>query len=598
MSRLAVSHLQPSRRTVAAVSSNVISVTRLSKSFPERPVLDDVTFGVDEGDHLGVIGYNGAGKSTLLGLLSGQINPDSGTIVTRSGLAIAHLRQTPVLSSDTSLRALAATSHATLTYLDRLGITDLDTSLGELSGGQQRRVALALTLAEDSDVLILDEPTNHLDIDAIDWLEEELARRSQTVIFVTHDRYLLDRLATRILEVEAGRVYTHPGTYQAYLQARETRREHAERTERSRRNLAKVELEWLRRSPKARTSKSKARVTRATELQISRAPDQRVELAYELPSQRLGDKVVDIERASVGFDGLEVLSDISWNISRGSRIGIVGPNGAGKTTLLRLLGGRVSPTGGSVSVGDTVVPGWYGQEPEDIKPSLRLIDAIREQAEQTKLTSGVLVSASQLLERMGFPSTQHSALVSDLSGGERRRLELLRVLAGAPNLLLLDEPTNDLDLETLGSLEALLDNWPGAVITATHDRYFLERVCRDVISVERDGSIKHHPAGYAAYLEDRKTEKAGASGRTPQPPGRDQVSGRGQDRLSYHEQRELQRLETVVAELSKRLAEVDGALEVVGSDWESASRLSGERAEIQAALAAAEDRWLELSDRR
>ena len=576
----------------------MISVTRLSKAFPERPVLEDVTFGVDQGDHLGVIGYNGAGKSTLLRLLSGDLQPDAGTIVTRSGVVIAHLRQTPMLAPATSLRTVAETSHRTLTYLDRLGITDLDTSLGELSGGQQRRVALALALAEESDVLILDEPTNHLDIDAIDWLEEELRRRAQTVIFVTHDRYLLDRLATRILEIASGAVFSHQGSYQAYLEAREIRREHAERSERRRRNLARVELDWLRRSPKARTSKSKARVTRATDLQTSIALEERSELVYQLPSQRLGDKVVDINDARVAYAGRDVLQGITWSITRDSRIGIVGPNGAGKTTLLRLLGGRVTPSSGSVSVGETVATGWYGQEPETIKPDSRLIDAIRDQAQQTKLTTGVVVSASQLLERLGFPSVQHSSLVSDLSGGERRRLELLRVLAGAPNLLLLDEPTNDLDLETLGSLESMLDGWPGAVITATHDRYFLERVCHDVISVEPDGSIKHHPAGYVAYLEQRRPDNDKLSRRESNPTaGRVRSTQDGAAPLSYVDQRELNQLERDIPALASQLAEVDNALASVGSDWEAASQLSDQRAEMQESLAAAEDRWLELSER-
>lgn len=575
------------------MSNNIISVTDLSKSYPERPVLNRVTFGIDAGDHLGVIGFNGAGKSTLLGLLAGEIEPDSGSIVTRRGVAVAHLSQSPEIAAGLTVGDIAGQSHTTLTYLDRLGLTDHGRVVDELSGGQQRRAALAITLAEDSDVLILDEPTNHLDIDTIDWMEDELARRAQTVVFVTHDRYLLDRLATRIVEVEGGDVYSHAGSYQEYLTAREVRRSHAERSERRRRNLAAVELEWLRRSPKARTSKSKARVTRATDLQMAAESLDRTELAFELPSPRLGDKVVDLKEASVSFSGDQVIEPTTWHLTKGARIGIVGPNGSGKTTLLRLLGGRLQPSTGEVDVGDTVIAGWYGQEPEHLDPTIRVLDVVRSEAEQTRLTSGVTVSAGQLLERLGFPSSQHSTLVGDLSGGERRRLELLRVLAGAPNLLLFDEPTNDLDLETLGSLESLLDTWPGAMVTASHDRYFLERVCRDILSIETDGSIRHHPGGYSAYLSGRDsgTVAKGASSRSIKD------TAGYIDRLSYKEQREFDRLGTSIAELTSRLAGLDEEIRSAGSEWQEVQRLVDQRDELAAALATAEDRWLTLSER-
>jgi ATP-binding cassette subfamily F protein uup len=580
------------------VSNNIVSINGLSKAFPERPVLDDVTFGIDDGDRLGVIGFNGSGKSTLLSLVAGKLEPDSGDIVTRSGLTIAYLEQSPEFAPDTTVADIARSSHATLTLLHRLGLEADDRRIDSLSGGQHRRLALAIALSEPSDLLILDEPTNHLDIDVIDWMEDELARRSQTLMFVTHDRYLLDRLANRIIEIDQQRIHHHAGNYQDYLEAREVRRELEERTERRRRNLARTELEWLRRSPKARTSKSKARIDRAIDLQQSTLTEQPSELEFELPSRRLGDTVVDIEDASVVFGENRVLDHVTWRLSPGARVGIVGPNGAGKTTLLRLFGGRLEPTTGSVKTGSTVADGWYGQDPEHLDPDRRIIDVMRDEAEQTRLTSGVTVSASQLLERFGFPSRQHSITVGDLSGGERRRLELLRVLVGAPNLLLLDEPTNDLDLETLGALEEQLDHWPGAVVTATHDRYFLERVCRDVVSVEPDGTLRHHPGGYAAYLEwrERRGRETTQVQQAPATPST-APEARYEDKLSYNEQREFQRLERAIPQLTDRVAALDAELDAVGPHWQRAEELSRERDRVAEELGQAEHRWLELADR-
>ncbi len=578
------------------MSANIVSINGLTKAFPERPVLEDVSFGIDEGDRLGVIGFNGSGKSTLLSLVAGRLEPDTGSIVTRSGLTISYLEQAPDFDLTTTVADVAQRSHATLTLLHRLGLEADDRTLESLSGGQRRRLALAIALSEQSDLLILDEPTNHLDIDVIDWMEDELARRSQTLMFVTHDRYLLDRLANRIIEIDQQSIHHHSGNYQDYLEARELRRTHEERTDRRRRNLARTELEWLRRSPKARTSKSKARIGRATKLQESALSDSQPELAFELPSRRLGDAVVDIEEASLAFADHLVLADVTWRLSPGARLGIVGPNGAGKTTLLRLFAGRLVPTTGTARTGSTVEPGWYGQEPERLEPHRRIIDVMRDEAEQTKLTSGITVSASQLLERFGFRSRQHSSTVGELSGGERRRLELLRVLVGAPNLLLLDEPTNDLDLETLGALEEQLDHWPGAVVAATHDRYFLERVCRDVVSVEPDGTLKHHPGGYGAYLAWRNRRAPGGEPSSGKPEV-ERKDDRYRQRLSYNEQREFQRLERTIPQLTERVAELDDELEHVGSDWERAEILSSERVRLAEQLEQAEHRWLELADR-
>lgn len=577
------------------MSKNIISVVSVSKSFPERRVLHDVTFGIDSGDRLGVIGFNGSGKSTLLELLAGELEPDAGDVIRRSGLSIAMLSQDPELDPAHTIRDVVGSGHEVEAVLDRLGLRDLDVVVGSLSGGQRRRLALARTLAAGADLIILDEPTNHLDIDAIDWLEEELGRGTATLVFVTHDRYLLDRLATRVLEIEEGSVHHHDGDYQDYLSARQMRREHQARTEQKRKNLAATELEWLRRSPKARTSKSKARVTRATAIQESVGPNADPQLAFELPSRRLGDKVVDVADARVDYGSGAVLDGVTWHLSAGERLGVVGPNGAGKTTLLRLLGGRLAPTSGSVEVGSTVVSGWYGQDPEPLDSALRVLDVMRSEAEQTELTSGIVVSASQLLERFGFPGRQHATLVGELSGGERRRLELLRVLVGAPNLLLLDEPTNDLDLATLGALEEQLDVWPGALVVATHDRYFLERVCRNVVSIDLDGQLRHHAGGYSAYLEQRNDSESSGTNDSVRPAIH--TPERASDRLSYNEQREFAKLEASIPAAAERVDQIDSDLAGTGTDWERATELSRERQQVLEELQALEARWLELADR-
>ena len=433
---------------------NLVSVEGVSKAYPELPILDDVTMGIHDGDRIGVIGANGSGKSTLLSIIAGTIDVDGGRVVRRSGTRIALLAQEPDMDPDTTLAAIAAESHPTLVLLDRLGFKDLDQRIGDISGGQRRRVALAQCLAIEADITILDEPTNHLDVEVIDWLEDELAVRPGALVMVTHDRYVLDRVCTSIVEVHNQKLMGHRGTYQEFLVARAERESLAEATEQKRQNRARTELAWLERSPKARTGKQKARIKSATQLvnQESGVIARSV-LEFDLPTRRIGSKVVNLDNVGISFGDNAVLAGITWHLAEDARIGIVGPNGAGKTTLLRLIANRIAPTTGKVSMGDTIVAGWYGQDPEPMRDNQRILETIREISEQTRLDSGISISASQLLERFGFPSRQHSTLVGELSGGERRRLELLRVLAEAPNLLMLDEPTNDLDLDTLGALE-------------------------------------------------------------------------------------------------------------------------------------------------
>ena len=575
---------------------NIISIEGVSKEYPENPVLYDVTLGVHRGDKIGIIGANGSGKSTLLNIIGGTLEPDSGRVTYRSGTTVTLLAQEPDIDPDTTLNSIAAASNATLAYLDKLGFSDLSQRLGDLSGGQRRRVALAQCLAVEADVTILDEPTNHLDVEVIDWLEDQLAARSGVLIMVTHDRYVLDRVCTSIVEVHNQKLLTHQGSYQDFLGARAEREALVESTERKRQNRARTELAWLKRSPKARTGKQKARIKSATELVNRDAPaSARPNLEFEFPTRRIGSKVVNLDNVGLAFGDNVVLAGLTWKLAPDARIGVVGPNGAGKTTLLRLMAGRLESTTGKVSIGETIVAGWYGQDPQPLPADQRILDAIRDVALQTKLDSGLSISASQLLERFGFGSSQQSALVSELSGGERRRLELLRVLAEAPNLLMLDEPTNDLDLDTLGALEAYLDNWPGALVAATHDRYFLERVCSDVFSVQADGSIRHHPGGWAAYRAAEIESVAPTTARESKDPKR-----RGTDysqRLSSHEQHELRALEKKIPRLERRAEQLKDELERTADNWEHAASLGEQLVDVRRELASLEDRWLELSDR-
>jgi ABC transport system ATP-binding/permease protein len=577
------------------MATTLISLVDVSKDYPERRILSRVSFGVEEGDRLGIIGVNGAGKSTLLGVLAGQIEVDAGEVVRAAGTRVAYLRQNPSFEAGATIGSTIVGAHQGLAILDRLGIRDLDLRLGELSGGQLRRVWLAAALAVESEVLILDEPTNHLDTDAIDWLEDELDRRPGAVVIVTHDRYLLDRITTRVLEVEEGTVFAHRGGYHSYLEARALREAQELGSARKRANLARIELEWLNRRPKARSTKAKARVDRAVAL-LEAPPERRPRsLEFEFPSARLGSKVVEVDGATVRFSNRAVLASITWRLAPGARIGLVGPNGAGKTTLLRLLGGRLLPDEGSVSIGETVRPGWFDQQPRPLPGTTRILDVTLEEATRTRLATGLEVSASQLLQRFGFPTSQHSATVGDLSGGERRRFELMLVLASAPNLLLLDEPTNDLDLDTLGALEAFLDEWPGVTVIASHDRYLLDRSCQEIVSIEPDGSIRHHLGGYTAYVAHRRGTRNATQ--TAAPPIPTAPLGRSASpRPNQALRREYARLEADMLRLQEAIDRLTTRMEASATEWEEVAALAIELDQLRSELTQVEHRWLELTE--
>ncbi len=573
---------------------HLISLESISKSYPETPVLSEVSLGIGRRQRIGVIGRNGSGKSTLLRIIAGTEEPDAGKIVRSTGLRVASLSQDPSFPVGSTVGDVVGDDRETIAMADRLGLADSSIAVADLSGGQHKRLALALALAADCDLLILDEPTNHLDVDTIDWLEEHLLSRTSVLVLVTHDRYLLDRVANRVVEVSHESLHTHQGTYAQYLEARTVREEHEATVEHRRRQRLRTELVWLRRSPKARTSKSKARVSAVHELMAAKRPPVDPELSIELPSRRIGSKVVNLDDVGKRYDDRWVLRNITLNLLPDARIGVVGDNGSGKTTLLRLIAERIAPDEGTVSKGSTVVPGWYGQDPQPIPPDTRVIAAVRERAETTLLESGIRISAAKLLERFQFGTDAQSATVGDLSGGERRRLELLLTLMEAPNLLLLDEPTNDLDLDTLEVLEEYLDAWPGAFVVASHDRYFLDRVCDNIFSVESDGTVQHHPGGWPSYWATRQTALTGSQRSAGE---KTQRSTAPSTKPTWKERRELEDLTKRIPRLEKTRADLAAQLDAAADDYVVATELAHRLDATIVELDDAETSWLELTER-
>jgi len=574
---------------------HLISLEAISKSYPETPVLRDASLGISRRQRIGVIGRNGSGKSTLLRIISGAEEPDSGRIVRSTGLRITSLVQDPTFPPGGTVGGIVGDDRETIAMADRLGLSDASAEVDELSGGQRKRLALAVALAADCDLLILDEPTNHLDVDTIDWLEDHLLSRTSVLVLVTHDRYLLDRVANRVVEVHHEALFSHRGTYEQFLEARTAREELEATVEHRRKQRLRTELEWLRRSPKARTSKSKARVDAVHDLIAAKRRTADPELSIDLPSRRIGSKVVDMHNAGKSFDGRQVLRSVDIKLQPHARIGVVGENGAGKTTLLRLIAGRLEADVGTVKMGATISPGWYGQDPQPIPPETRVNAVVRERAETTRLDSGIRVSAAKLLERFQFDAEAQRSTVGDLSGGERRRLELLLTLMEAPNLLLLDEPTNDLDLDTLEVLEEYLDSWPGALVVSSHDRYFLDRVCDDIYSIETDGSLRHHPGGWPAYWADRLAPAVRAP--VPDRVAADKPPAAPRTKPTWKERQELARLTKRIPKLEATSADLAVQLDAAAGDYDSTLDLAQQLADVLEDLDAEETAWLELSER-
>jgi len=579
----------------------LIDATDVTMIRPGRDLFRDVSVTISDGERIGLVGLNGTGKSSLIDVLIGTRDPESGTVRRGRDVRIAALDQNPDLGSGTvrdAVEGVEGESWEIDAVLDRLGMGGRsETPVAQLSGGEAKRVALARALVHPSDLLILDEPTNHLDVDAIEWLENRLAAYKGGLLLVTHDRHVLDRVTNRVLELDRGRAYVHEGGYDAYLEGRALREEQAQQQERVRANLARTELAWLRRGAPARTSKAKARIRSATEIVTAR-PEEAARtgsLDLHFGTPRLGNDVVELDHVSFGYPDHEPLfTDVELSLDPRERLGIVGSNGTGKSTLLDVISGRISPTSGSVRVGSTVSMELFDQRGIELNPAMRVWQAVVGDAPKPDWHD------TALMESFWFDSDAQYAPIELLSGGERRRLQLLITLAKRPNVLLLDEPTNDLDLDTLRVLEDFLENYPGAVVVVSHDRAFLERTVDDVIVFDGTGTVGRLPGGYEAY-ERLRTHQASSmkndsTRQTSSGPKKTKHKSIGDGRSASTIRHELKTVEKDMARLDKKRTSLTSELEAAGSDHEALVRIGAELTPVVDEINGLEERWLELSE--
>jgi len=574
----------------------LVDIDRVSMSRPNRPLFSDVSVTVSAGDRLGVVGINGTGKSTLLSIIAGTREPEGGTVRRGRDVSIAVVDQVTKLPAG-SVREAVGSGWRGEAALDRLGVGDLmDRSTAELSGGQEKRVALAQAVVADADLLVLDEPTNHLDVDAIEWLETELSGFRGGLVLVTHDRKVLDSLTTRILELDRGSSYLHDGGYAGYLEGRAAREERAAASESTRRNLARRELAWLRRGAKARTRKSRSRIGRANELieggPQAAAREGDLDLAQlHKGTPRLGDQVIELHDVTVGFEGEDPLVEgLDLLLDRRERLGIVGANGSGKSTLLDVLAGRRAPLAGEIIMGPTAQVGLHDQRGRDLPPAARVRDLMAGDGAEPDWWD------IALLERFWFDSDTQRSPIELLSGGERRRIQLVLTLADKPNILLLDEPTNDLDLDTLRALEDFLDDWPGAVVVVSHDRTFLDRTVDDVLVID-NGRAQRWPGGYEQWLKDRRTHgtrgSVASSTSVERAPKQERpATGRSHSTIRH----ELKAAEKLLAKLQKQRDQLDTDLADAGTDHVHLGAVGEAIAGCDAELSQVEERWLQLSE--
>ena len=626
---------------------NLVTIEHLTKSYTERLLFDDTAFSLNEGEKVGLIGVNGTGKSTLLKIVAGLVEPDGGTVVRGRSLYIRYLPQIPeFVESDTVLESVerenASEPHFTSrdellatakNILNKLGITDHEARIGTLSGGQRKRVALAGVLLSTADLLILDEPTNHLDSQMADWLEEYLKSFRGALLMITHDRYFLDSVTNRIVELDKGKLYSYQTNYEGYLQLKAERLDMAQATERKRQTLLRTELAWMQRGARARSTKQKAHIQRFETLRDQKGPEFDRNVQLESIASRLGRTTVELNGLCKAYGDKVLIQDFTYIFLKNDRIGIVGPNGSGKSTLMKMIAGWVQPDAGTVEIGQTVKLGYFSQESEDMDGSCRVIDYIRDVAEYVKTKDGS-ISASQMLERFLFPSSMQYTTVDRLSGGEKRRLYLLRILMDAPNVILLDEPTNDLDIATLTILEDYLDTFPGIVVTVSHDRYFLDRVVNRIFAFEGNGAIRRYEGGFTDYqialarrgLEESSDTaersggtagagKAGGAAKSPagavgsvadgQPSDsaqqvnksnwKQRSGGEKKLKLSFKEQREWDTIEDDIAALEDRIAGLDQEIEASASNYTRLNELMAEKEKTETKLEETMDRWVYLS---
>ena len=642
---------------------SILTLQNIKKDFGIKEILRDASFSIEPNDKVGLIGVNGSGKSTLLKMIAGIEPTDGGQRLLKSGARVIYLPQQPEIDEnltvidqvfadsgeqmqlvreyedlshriglanasdlDALMARLALVTEKMETLgawdletkakivLSKLGIEDFDTKVKDLSGGYRKRIALAAALLNEPDLLLMDEPTNHLDAESVEWLQEYLARFPGAILLITHDRYFLDQVTNRILEIDRADLYAYSGNYSYYLEKKALQEESVASSQRKLQGVLRRELEWLKRGPKARSTKQKARIDRIGEMQGREFKEAQGKVDIDTPGRRIGKKVIELEKVSKSFEGRTLFKDFSYEFTPRDRIGIIGPNGAGKSTLMNIITGRIEPDRGKVDIGQTIHIGYFDQHSDNILSALdenqRVIEYIKDVAEVVTTADGNQISASQMLEKFLFPPEQQYAPIHKLSGGEKRRLFLLQVLMDAPNVLILDEPTNDLDVQTLAILEDYLENFNGCVIVVSHDRYFLDRTVEFIFAIEPEASVRLYPGNYSVYLEHKKKAEKLAkqeqiSGKTqstkPKNTGSSKSSGKEQNKvnkpLSSFERRQYEKLEAKIAQLEMDKKKLENDLAINCSDFNLVQKLSAKLTLLNDEIDSNTERWMELAER-
>lgn len=610
---------------------NLINIENITKAYTERKLFEHASFSLQDGEKVGVIGINGTGKTTLLKMLAGKEEPDEGTITIANHVVIRYLPQHPefdpemsslecVLSGNVSDENRWTIESDAKAMMTRLGIRDFEQPAGQLSGGQRKRLALISVLLSPADILLLDEPTNHLDNDMADWLEDYLKKWRGALIMVTHDRYFLDSVTDRIVEIDKGSIYSYQTNYSGFLELKTQREEMEAASERKRQSILRVELEWIRRGARARSTKQKAHIQRYEELRDRQAPVQDREVELSSISTRLGKTTVELEHICKSYGERKLIDDFSYIFLKGDRVGFIGPNGCGKSTLMKIIAGIIAQDSGQVIVGQTVKMGYYAQEiasekPKDdsresdidfsyMNPEQRVIDYVKDTAEYIQTADGVL-SASAMLERFLFPPEKQYSPIGKLSGGEKKRLNLLRVLSSSPNLILLDEPSNNLDIATLTILEDYLDRYEGIVVAISHDRYFLDRTMKRIFAFEEGGKLRQYEGGYTDYAIRKAAEegaeqetRTGTAVKTNAPAAEKGQRIRGPQKLkfTYKEQKDYETIETDMADLEERIVALDKDIEASAHDFVKLNQLMADKEELETALEEKMERWMYLEE--